>query len=65
MLGAVSIEKHFTLNKNQTGPDHKMSLEPDQLKELVEACKAVDSCLGKEKQIWPEEMAKIHLKYHA
>jgi sialic acid synthase SpsE len=65
VLGAVLIEKHFTLDKSRIGPDHKMSLEPKQLKELVEACKAVDSCLGKEKQIWPEEMAKIHLKYHA
>ncbi len=35
LLGAVIIEKHFTLDKNMSGPDHKMSLLPKELKELV------------------------------
>jgi len=34
-LGAVVIEKHFTLDKNMEGPDHKASLNPEELKELV------------------------------
>ena len=34
-VGARVIEKHFTLNKNMSGPDHKASLEPAELKELV------------------------------
>ena len=35
-LGAVIIEKHFTLDKNMVGPDHKVSLEPEELKRMVE-----------------------------
>jgi N,N'-diacetyllegionaminate synthase len=38
-LGAVMIEKHFTLNKNMEGPDHKASLNPEELKELIEKLK--------------------------
>ena len=40
-LGARIIEKHFTLNKKQIGPDHKSSLEPDELKKLVNGCNEV------------------------
>ena len=36
-LGATVIEKHFTLDKNMEGPDHKASLEPDELKSMVVA----------------------------
>ncbi|MBT3405567.1 N-acetylneuraminate synthase [Candidatus Woesearchaeota archaeon] len=35
-LGATVIEKHFTLDKNMDGPDHKISLDPSELKEMVE-----------------------------
>ena len=34
-MGAVCIEKHFTLDKNMVGPDHKASLEPDELKKWL------------------------------
>ena len=34
-MGAKCIEKHFTLDRNMNGPDHKASLEPNQLKEMV------------------------------
>ena len=34
-MGATVIEKHFTLDRNMPGPDHKASLEPDELKQLV------------------------------
>lgn len=43
---AVLIEKHFTLDKNMEGPDHKASLEPVELKAMVDAIKEVDLSLG-------------------
>jgi len=45
-LGASIIEKHFTLDKNLPGPDHKASLEPSELKSLVQAIRHVEQCLG-------------------
>lgn len=45
-LGATVIEKHFTLNKNMDGPDHKASLSPDELKQMVSAIRKVELGLG-------------------
>jgi len=45
-LGAALIEKHFTLDKGLPGPDHAMSLDPRELKELVEAIRRVESAIG-------------------
>ena len=45
-LGATVIEKHFTLDKNLPGPDHKASLEPDELIALVKAIRNVEKALG-------------------
>ena len=45
-LGATVIEKHFTLNRNMEGPDHKASLEPDELKAMVSAIRNVEKALG-------------------
>ena len=45
-MGASIIEKHFTLDKNMPGPDHKASLEPDELKALVKAIRNVEAALG-------------------
>ncbi|WP_169763633.1 N-acetylneuraminate synthase [Campylobacter mucosalis] len=45
-LGAVVIEKHFTLDKNMQGPDHKASLEPDELKAMVSAIRNIEIALG-------------------
>lgn len=45
-LGATMIEKHFTLDKNQPGPDHKASLEPDELKSYVQAIRDVSRAMG-------------------
>lgn len=44
--GAVLIEKHFTLDKNMEGPDHKASLEPDELAAMVKAIRQVEVALG-------------------
>ena len=45
-LGAAVIEKHFTLNKNMEGPDHKASLEPQELKRMVEGIRKTELALG-------------------
>jgi N,N'-diacetyllegionaminate synthase len=45
-LGASAVEKHFTLSKRLYGPDHHASLEPDELKRLVEGVREVEAALG-------------------
>lgn len=45
-MGAVVIEKHFTLDRTMEGPDHKASLEPCELKNLVTAIRHVDEAMG-------------------
>ena len=54
-LGACVLEKHFTLNKNFDGPDHKVSLEPKELTELVIGADAVFKSLGDTKKIFEDE----------
>lgn len=46
-LGARVLEKHFTLDRNLPGPDHKASLEPDELKAMVQAIRNIEKALGK------------------
>lgn len=45
-LGASMIEKHFTLDKNMEGPDHKASLEPNELKAMVSAIRNIESAVS-------------------
>lgn len=45
-LGATVIEKHFTLDRNMEGPDHKASLEPDELKAMVSAICNIEKAVG-------------------
>ena len=45
-LGACVIEKHFTLDKAMNGPDHKASIEPDELKTMVQAIRKARTILG-------------------
>lgn len=45
-MGATIIEKHFTLDRNMEGPDHKASLEPDELKAMVSAIRNVELSMG-------------------
>lgn len=44
--GAQIIEKHFTLDKNMPGPDHKASLEPEELKNMVQAIRTLEQAIG-------------------
>lgn len=45
-MGAVVIEKHFTLDKNMEGPDHKASLTPKELKEMVSSIRNIEMAIG-------------------
>lgn len=45
-MGACIIEKHFTLDKNMQGPDHKASLEPEELIAMVKAIRNIEDALG-------------------
>ena len=45
-LGATVIEKHFTLNRGLEGPDHKASLEPDELAKMVSSIRNIEMALG-------------------
>lgn len=59
-LGATVIEKHFTLDNNLPGPDHKASLEPQQLKAMVDAIRHIEQALGNGvKQISESERKNI------
>ena len=57
--GARIIEKHFTLNKRAKGPDHASSLEPNELKQLVEGCNAVFLASRNNKKIIHKEEKQI------
>lgn len=59
-LGAEVIEKHFTLDRNMAGPDHKASLEPQELKAMVQAIRNIESALGTGiKQVTESERGNI------
>jgi len=56
-LGASVIEKHFTLDRDLPGPDHKASLEPDELKAVVVAIRNIEMALGDGiKRLTPSEI---------
>lgn len=57
-LGASVIEKHFTLDRNMEGPDHKASLEPDELKAMVSALRNIEKALGTGKKAVSESERK-------
>ena len=59
-LGATVIEKHFTLDRNMPGPDHKASLEPEELKAMVSAIRHIELALGNgHKTVSPSEQKNI------
>lgn len=61
-LGARIIEKHFTLNKKQKGPDHKFSLSPKELFEFIKKIRNIEKSLGKYlKQ--PQKKELLNLKF--
>ncbi|MEK4023909.1 N-acetylneuraminate synthase family protein [Sporosarcina sp. FSL W7-1283] len=62
-LGASIVEKHFTSNKSWDGPDIPISIDPQELKELIEGTEAIWKALGGTKEILPEEQVTIDFAY--
>ena len=61
-MGASCIEKHFTLDNNMDGPDHKASLEPDELISMVKAIRNIEFALGSSvKKPSPSEIPNIKI----
>ena len=55
-LGAAVIEKHFTLDNNMDGPDHRASLEPAELMQMVNSIRNIEKAMGnEEKRVTPSE----------
>lgn len=61
-MGAVIIEKHFTLDRTMEGPDHKASLEPDELAAMVQGIRRIEKALGNgEKTASPSEKKNLDI----
>jgi N,N'-diacetyllegionaminate synthase len=59
-MGATVIEKHFTLDRNMPGPDHRASLEPVELREMVTAIRNIEKAMGsKVKEPSPSEIKNM------
>ena len=59
-MGATVIEKHFTLDRNMEGPDHKASLEPDELAAMVRSIRNVEMAIGTGEKV-PSESEKKNM----
>lgn len=59
-LGAAVIEKHFTLDRGMEGPDHKASLEPEELKQMVTSIRNIEKALGTGEKV-PSESEKKNI----
>lgn len=57
-IGADVIEKHFTLNRNMQGPDHKASLEPEELKNMIKSIRNIEKAMGSGKKEVSKSEAK-------
>ncbi|CAN0498319.1 unnamed protein product [Phaeothamnion confervicola] len=62
-MGASILEKHFTISRDWPGPDTGISIEPDELKDLIEGSTAVWLARGGAKTILPEEQPVIDFAY--
>jgi N-acetylneuraminate synthase len=62
-LGASILEKHFTSDKSWPGPDVPISIDPTELKELIQGSRAIHAALGGSKTILPEERPTIDFAY--
>jgi len=61
-LGARVIEKHFTLDRTLPGPDHKASLEPDELHQMIAAIRNIEISIGDGvKRVMPSELENIEI----
>jgi len=62
-LGAVALEKHFTISRSWPGPDNPISIEPQELRDLVNGSRAVWQALEGDKQIAEDEKPVIDFAY--
>ena len=62
-LGARVIEKHFTSDKSWAGPDVPISIDPAELRDLIQGSRAIFAALGGHKSVLPEEQATIDFAY--
>lgn len=62
-LGAMVVEKHFTLDRTLPGPDNQISIEPTELKQLVDGVRAVYQAMGGTKDILPGEVEVSRFAY--
>ena len=62
-IGACAVEKHFTISRSWPGPDTGMSIEPQELAQLVEGSRAVFAARGGSKTVLPEEQPVIDFAY--
>lgn len=60
-LGAIVFEKHFTLDRNLPGPDHKASLEPEELARMVQAIRDTDRVLGCPEKVPTEQEMEVRV----
>lgn len=63
-LGAVAVEKHFSRNRMQYGPDHKVSLIPEELKDMVKRIRNVEKALGSGEKVMIKEESKFVPIFH-
>jgi sialic acid synthase SpsE len=54
-LGAPIVEKHFTLSRDQEGPDHPVSIEPDEMAEMVRMFRIIETARGTRKELFDRE----------
>jgi sialic acid synthase SpsE len=64
-LGANLFEKHFTTSRSLPGPDQEGSMEPDELKKVVEGIRAIEQASGATKQIQPGEQDVRNMAHHS
>ncbi|MFH0798577.1 MAG: N-acetylneuraminate synthase family protein [Pseudomonadota bacterium] len=62
-LGARILEKHFTSDKQWPGPDIALSIDPEELRDMIDGSKAIHMALGGQKTILPEEQPTIDFAY--
>lgn len=65
VVGAKVIEKHFTIDRGLKGPDHDISLEPQEFRTMVQVIRKLEATLGSEKKIYPEEKPVREWAHHS
>lgn len=62
-LGASMLERHYTSDKSWPGPDVSLSMDPEEMRQLIEGSRLIHKALGGEKAILPEEQVTIDFAY--